>query len=275
MGLTTSSGLARTHRRRSKSSICAFRPIALFLSQCSRISYAIHRYIAKMDGPSKLVGNRTVIHSPYNPDGSKKEWQWASFHSSCNILSCTHTLIGIKRVCGERRTRDPRQWRPDVPHLLSLRLLGSVLQLVSAPSWPHPERTNRGDRAIMGLNRTDLDPLDPVSWWVNDDGPVFTKSESTVGVGHASFTADTVSSPHPLAYFQLDRLAFRMAFRTSSTMAGTPTTRQGGDRGRCSHSEYRRVSSYDQAFVTSILYRNFTFNSDGMPVFPSPGRSTV
>ncbi|TRM67488.1 hypothetical protein BD626DRAFT_564421 [Schizophyllum amplum] len=39
----------------------------------------------------------------------------------------------------------------------------------------------------MGLNGTDLDPIDPDAWWRNDDGPVFQSSDATVGVGHASF----------------------------------------------------------------------------------------
>lgn len=51
----------------------------------------------------------------------------------------------------------------------------------------------------MGLNSTELDPLDPAAWWVNDDGPIFNASNTTVGVGHASFTSDTVSRP-PVAY---------------------------------------------------------------------------
>ena len=29
-----------------------------------------------MDSPSSVIGERVTIHSPYNPDGSKKEWQW-------------------------------------------------------------------------------------------------------------------------------------------------------------------------------------------------------
>ena len=29
-----------------------------------------------MDSPSSVIGERVTIHSPYDPDGSKKEWQW-------------------------------------------------------------------------------------------------------------------------------------------------------------------------------------------------------
>ena len=44
----------------------------------------------------------------------------------------------------------------------------------------------------MGLNGTDLDPLDPNAWWAKDDDPVFTRDDVTVGTGHASFPVDTV-----------------------------------------------------------------------------------
>ncbi|EIM88194.1 uncharacterized protein STEHIDRAFT_155550 [Stereum hirsutum FP-91666 SS1] len=35
----------------------------------------------------------------------------------------------------------------------------------------------------MGLNGTDLVPLDPEAWWVKDDGPIFQQDDMTVGRG--------------------------------------------------------------------------------------------
>lgn len=64
----------------------------------------------------------------------------------------------------------------------------------------------------MGLNGTDLDPIDPDAWWRNDDGPVFQSSDATVGVGHASFYP-TVPATTLL-----------------STTAGALTTRRAGAR---------------------------------------------
>jgi hypothetical protein len=55
----------------------------------------------------------------------------------------------------------------------------------------------------MGLKGPQLDPLDPESWWANDDGPVFSQSNFTVGTGHASFPRDAVSLVLILSGFQI------------------------------------------------------------------------
>jgi GH43 family beta-xylosidase len=49
---------------------------------------------------------------------------------------------------------------------------------------------------IIGLNGTDLNPLDPSSWWAKDDGPIFQGNDKTVGTGHASFTKDANGVPY-------------------------------------------------------------------------------
>lgn len=33
-------------------------------------------YIAEMDTPHSVIGERILIHSPYWPNGTRKEWQW-------------------------------------------------------------------------------------------------------------------------------------------------------------------------------------------------------
>jgi GH43 family beta-xylosidase len=46
----------------------------------------------------------------------------------------------------------------------------------------------------LGIMSIDVDknPLDPAQWWVKDDVPVFTRSETTVGVGLSTLTEDAV-----------------------------------------------------------------------------------
>jgi len=161
-------------------------------------------YIAEMDTPSSVIGERIVIHSPYYPDGSRKEWQWASNGYGVNegpeILQHDDQTFVVYSACGS--------WDPCY------------------------------GLAIIGLNGTDLDPLNPESWWANDDGPVFSKSADTVGTGHASFTEDRDGIPY-LVYH------------------GWAADDDAGWGSR-------------KAFVQS-----FEWNEDGTPKFPVPAAQNV
>uniref|UniRef100_D8PNG6 Glycoside hydrolase family 43 protein n=1 Tax=Schizophyllum commune (strain H4-8 / FGSC 9210) TaxID=578458 RepID=D8PNG6_SCHCM len=101
-------------------------------------------YIAEMDSPSSVIGERVTIHSPYNLDGSKKEWQWASNGYGVNegpeVLQRGDNTYVVFSTCGS--------WDPCY------------------------------NLAIMGLNGTDLDPLNPDSWWANDEAPVMQSSDA-------------------------------------------------------------------------------------------------
>ncbi|VDC03045.1 unnamed protein product [Peniophora sp. CBMAI 1063] len=121
-------------------------------------------YITEMSSPTTLVGERTMIHSPYWPDGSRKDWQWSpsstdyGVNEGPEILQHGDKTFVVYSACGS--------W--DACYSL----------------------------AIMGLNGTDLDPLDPNAWWAKDDGPVFTQDDVTVGTGHASFPVDADGVPY-------------------------------------------------------------------------------
>ncbi|KAJ7858707.1 Arabinanase/levansucrase/invertase [Mycena olivaceomarginata] len=110
-------------------------------------------YIAKMDTPHSVVGERVLIHSPYWPNGTRKDWQWSPSNTDYGVNEGPEILVNGQQVfllysaCGS--------WDP----CYSLGIMGLT---------PH------------------ADPLDPHSWWANDDAPVFRQSEFTVGTGHAS-----------------------------------------------------------------------------------------
>ncbi|KAH8920095.1 glycoside hydrolase family 43 protein, partial [Atractiella rhizophila] len=95
-------------------------------------------YIAQLSTPSTLIGERTMIHSPYWPDGSRKDWQWSPNDYGVNegpeILVNGDKTFLIYSACGS--------WDP----CYSL--------------------------GLMSLNSTGLNPLDPNAWYAKDDGPV-------------------------------------------------------------------------------------------------------
>ncbi|KAK7055528.1 Arabinanase/levansucrase/invertase superfamily protein [Favolaschia claudopus] len=121
-------------------------------------------YIAEMDTPHSVVGERILIHSPYWANGTRKEWQWSPSNTAYGVnegpeilVNGQHTFL-LYSACGS--------WDP----CYSL--------------------------GIMGLKSPHADPLDPKSWWAKDDAPVFTPSEFTVGTGHASFPRDARGVPY-------------------------------------------------------------------------------
>lgn len=158
-----------------------------------------HIYIAEMSSPSTLIGERVDLHAPFHTDGSRIDWQWSPNQYGVNegpqILQNGNQTFLIYSACGS--------WDP----CYSL--------------------------AIMGLDGDDKNPLDPAAWWRNDDGPVFTKSDKTVGTGHASFTTDTRGTPYIIYH-------------------AWPVEASGGWGAR------------------TVYTQPFNFGSDGRPIFPSP-----
>ncbi|KAJ7054697.1 glycoside hydrolase family 43 protein [Mycena amicta] len=123
-------------------------------------------YIAEMDTPYslRLDRERVVIHSPYWPNGTRREWQWSTSNPMYGVNEGPQILVNgdqtflVYSTCGS--------WDPCY------------------------------GLAIMGLKSPHVDPLDPDSWWANDDGPVFSASKDTVGTGHASFPRDANRVPY-------------------------------------------------------------------------------
>ncbi|KAF8192820.1 Arabinanase/levansucrase/invertase [Mycena galopus ATCC 62051] len=121
-------------------------------------------YIAEMDTPHSVVGERVLIHSPYWPNGTRKGWQWS--------------------------TSDPAYGVNEGPQIL---VNGEQIFLIYSACGSWDPCYSLG---IMGLKGPHVDPLDPDSWWANDDGPVFSQSKFTVGTGHASFPHDANGVPY-------------------------------------------------------------------------------
>jgi GH43 family beta-xylosidase len=71
------------------------------------------------------------------------------------------------------------------------------------------------------------------NWWVKDDVPVFKRSTTAFGPGHASFTTDRNGVPYIIYH--------------------ATATADGGWAGR------------------TIRAQTFGWNTDGTPAFPSPG----
>ncbi|KAF7307883.1 Arabinanase/levansucrase/invertase superfamily protein [Mycena kentingensis (nom. inval.)] len=129
--------------------------VKLYLVYCSsRIMF--FRYIAEMDTPHSVIGERVEIHSPYWPDGSRKDWQW----------SPSNTDYGVN----------------EGPEILANGNQTFLTYSACARSW--------------AWFPPDADPLDPASWWAKDDGPVFSPSADTIGTGHASFPRDANGVPY-------------------------------------------------------------------------------
>ncbi|KAF9015958.1 hypothetical protein BDZ89DRAFT_1218292 [Hymenopellis radicata] len=107
-----------------------------------------------METSTTLIGNRTAIH--YSPlDGSHKEsWQW------------------VWRQMTTRSTNDLRSWC-------------TATKPIGMSGWDpcYYFSSSHSEDCVMGLNGTELTSLNSEAWWANDDGPVFQKSDETVGVG--------------------------------------------------------------------------------------------
>ncbi|KAJ7852963.1 glycoside hydrolase family 43 protein [Mycena leptocephala] len=152
------------------------------------------------------IGERTLIHSPYWPNGTRKEWQWSPSNTDYGVNEGPEILVHGNKT---------------------------FLLYSACGSWDPCYSLG-----IMGLKGPQLDPLDPESWWANDDGPVFSQSNFTVGTGHASFPRDANGVPY-ITYHAWD----------VDAPAGW------GSR--------------------EVRTQAFHFNRDGTPNFPSPVASGV
>ncbi|KAJ7054726.1 Arabinanase/levansucrase/invertase [Mycena amicta] len=124
-----------------------------------------HAYIAEMETPYSLHSDsERVIHSPYWPNGTRIEWQWSTLSPVYGVNEGPQILVNGQQT---------------------------FLVYSACGSWDPCYGL-----AIMGLKSPDVDPLDPDSWWANDDGPVFSASKDTVGTGHASFLRDANGVPY-------------------------------------------------------------------------------
>ncbi|KAJ7735894.1 Arabinanase/levansucrase/invertase [Mycena metata] len=153
-------------------------------------------YIAEMDTPHSVIGERNVIHSPYWENGTRKDWQWSPSNTVYGVNEGPQILINGDQI---------------------------FLTYSACGSWDPCYSLG-----LMGLKGLDLDPLDPESWWAKDDGPVFSASNFTVGTGHASFPRDANGLPY-IAYHAWDvdaparwasREVFTQPFRFNAD--GTP-----------------------------------------------------
>ncbi|KAJ6463561.1 glycoside hydrolase family 43 protein, partial [Mycena sanguinolenta] len=120
-------------------------------------------YIAKMDTPYSVVGERILIQSPYWPNGTRKGWQWSTSDPACGINEGPQILRNAEQI---------------------------FLLYSACASWDPCYSL-----CIMGLKGSEVDPLDPNSSWSKDDEPVFSRSNFTNGVPYITYHAWDMDAP--------------------------------------------------------------------------------
>ncbi|KAH7091897.1 Arabinanase/levansucrase/invertase [Auriculariales sp. MPI-PUGE-AT-0066] len=116
-------------------------------------------YIAKMCSPTKICGNRALLHTP------NAAWQ----KSGGKGVNEGPEMLHHKFKDSDGKTKE--RW---------------FLTYSAAGSW-----TDDYSLGLMGLDGG-KDPMNPKNWWSIDDRPVFWKNpeQKVWGPGHASFTTD-------------------------------------------------------------------------------------
>jgi len=115
-------------------------------------------YIAEMDTPTSLTGDRVLLHSP------TPSWQQSQLGSNVQGVN-----EGPTALFNNGRT---------------------FVIYSAAGSWDDDYCL-----AMMGIDNG-ADPMVASNWWALDDRPVFWKSDSAFGPGHASFTQDRNGVPY-------------------------------------------------------------------------------
>ncbi|KAH9924080.1 glycoside hydrolase family 43 protein [Fomitopsis serialis] len=123
-------------------------------------------YIAKMDSPTKITGERVLIHQP------NLAWQQTVDSSGTHAIN-----EGPEILVHNNRT---------------------FLIYSAAASW-----TENYCLAMMGIDGG-KDPLVASNWWTLDSRPVFSKSAVAFGPGHASFTYDHDGTPYIVYHAMAD-----------------------------------------------------------------------